>query len=651
MNDLNIPAPSPRLQDWDPGTFFYILDRIDRTPLENAVAGPVAGPRRRGPKLKELDAVIGLYLWYRTCQEVRTNDPPTPTSLRRELEDPKSDLAKLCGFDEGTKLPVGRTLSNHFRRIEQHRDLVAAVLLEINQWVPPAGLGKESPKPEKTAEEPGRQKESGPRNRNGENGDYRRYRRQEAVGDREIRPVVGDEASARDFFRQAVHGGLPKCYICPKKREQGWTCIKEHVHEVVVEVRDKQGHGKCLCCESKLSITSGTVFHGTNFSCQEILIALRYMIHLRSGVSAQDVAGFLNDEGRNVSEGAVRMLMHRLRECMWEEESGRFEGETEIDEMLLRLLDGRLVSILTAYNRVTRRVRFKIVERKIKKPKANKREMLQFIRETTVPGSTILTDGDASIPKPEVMRRKHSSVIHKRFQFLMYSDLDGILDKPIEVTTNRVEGKHASVRRTLRIRNGISRHHLDRYLQEAAWRINHLHNRLESQNYDGEERRNFALMRDVLAGAAGRKLTLEDLRGEPLKKCHSALDRNRTAPVSAPAGPQQRPLLPPGPIVTGASQSGSGKVEVKSPQTHLTAQSEGGEVKAKPDQTCPGQMTLPFKASQTEDEQPQPVLPEETAVGSQPAQSGPLEELEQVLAAMSPQRGGLSRRHDPVTAR
>ena len=54
------------------------------------------------------------------------------------------------------------------------------------------------------------------------------------------------------------------------------------------------------------------------------------------------------------------------------EESGRFEGETEIDEMLLRLLDGRLVSILTAYNRVTRRVRFKIVERKIKKPKATR---------------------------------------------------------------------------------------------------------------------------------------------------------------------------------------------------------------------------------------------------------------------------------------
>ena len=60
---------------------------------------------------------------------------------------------------------------------------------------------------------------------------------------------------------------------------------------------------------------------------------------------------------------------------------------------------------------------------------------------------------------------------------------------------------------------------------------------------------------------------------------------------------------------------------------------------------------MSFEASRTEDEQSEPVLPEETAVGSQAAQSGPLEELEQVLAAMSPQRDGRSRRHDAVTVR
>ena len=215
--------------------------------------------------------------------------------------------------------------------------------------------------------------------------------------------------------------------------------------------------------------------------------------------------------------------------------------------------------------------------------------MLQFIRETTVPGSTILTDGDASIPKPAVMKRQHQSVIHKDFQFLKHVIVDGI---DIEVTSNRVEGKQAFLRVTLRIRNGISRHHLDRYLAEAVWRINHLHNRVESRDYEGEERRNLSLMRDVLAGATRMKLTVGDLRGEPMKKRDRTLRRNRTAPVSAPAGPQQRPLLPPGPIVPGASQSGSGQVEVNPSQTHLTPQSESGQVKSKPHQTRPKEMVL-----------------------------------------------------------
>ena len=334
------------MQDCDPGTFFYILDKIDLTPLTDAVAGP----KRRGPKVKELNAVILLYLWHRWRGLVDPDNPPNPTSLRRELDDPESGLAKLCRFDEGKELLVGRTIANRFRQIEPHHDLVAAVLLEINQRVPPRGPDAQSPKPKKAEKAPGSQKGWIPSNRNAENVDQRSRRRKEALGDEELKPVIADKATARDFFRQAVHGGHPNCYICPKMREQGWTCIKDHVHEVIVKVRDKQGqisYSKCHCCESKLSVTSGTVFHGTNFSCQEILIALRYMVHSRIGVSAQDVAGFLNKKGRDVSEGAGLMLMHRLRECMWEDKLGGFNGETEVDEMPLRLDDGRLVSIVT----------------------------------------------------------------------------------------------------------------------------------------------------------------------------------------------------------------------------------------------------------------------------------------------------------------
>ena len=67
------------------------------------------------------------------------------------------------------------------------------------------------------------------------------------------------------------------------------------------------------------------------------------------------------------------------------------------------------------------------------------------------------------------------------------------------------------MRRILVIHNDISLHHLDRYLAEVTWRINQLHNRLESLGYWGDGTRNLSLMRDVLAGSSGGDVRLGDL--------------------------------------------------------------------------------------------------------------------------------------------
>ena len=621
MNLINIIPDSPKPQPCDATTFFDILGRIDLTSLKNAIIGP----ERRGPKLKEPDAVIRLYLWYRCCLAVGTGGLPTVAGLRRELKDPESELANLCRFDGCKKPPDRTTISNLFRRIQEHPDLVRNVLLEINKLVAYTPPGKPSSSAKKAGKKPDQQNEPEPKNRNRENVDYRRHRGQEAVGDEEFNSIVDDEASAQNFMLSAIHGDRPHCHICPRKEAEGWSCTKDHDHGVVVEMPREPGQSrqwKCRCCESKLSVTAGTPLHGTNFSCRDILRTLRYMVHFRCGISAQDVAGFLNEDGRNASEGAVRYLMHRLRECMKEEQFERFKGETEIDEMLLRLNDGRRVSIISAYNRPTGRVRFKIIERKGKtKPKGNKREMLKFIRETTEPGSIILTDGDAATSNLAVIDRKHASVNHKRFQFLKYSDLGGALDKPIEVTVNRAEHIHGFMRRTLRIRNGIGRHHLERYLAEAMWRINHLHNKVESLAYDGEDRRNLSLMRDVLAGAAGRTITLKDLRGAPQKKRDKSSKRTMTAPVPSDERPEQKPLVPHTPIVPGAQQAENDKAEVKpsqscpSPTPHPVPashekplvphtpivpgaqQAENDKAEVKPSQSCPSPTPHPVPAS------------------------------------------------------
>ena len=477
--------------------------------------------------------------------------------------------------------------------------------LAVRALTPKSPELEKEEKAKEAEREPGGQEESKSKNRNQENIAYNWDRGQEALGLREFGPIVANESTAEAFVLQAIHGDHPQCHKCPGRKARGWNCVKDHKHGIVVEVQRKQGKArqwKCHCCESKLSVTSGTLLHGTNFSCVEILIVLYEMVRSRFGVSAQHISGAISEAGRNVSKGAPFMLMHRLRECMWEDEPIRFTGETEIDEMLLHLECGKWVSLIVAYNRPTRRIRYKIVERRgKKKPKANKREMLKFIREVTVPGSTILSDGDAAMPTSKQMGRALGVICHnsrkgrkgsRGRKFLTYMLLHGEFAKHTEATTNRVEGKNSVFRRSFRIRNGITRHHLDRYLMELAWRINHQHNRLESRNYDGRERRELSLMRDVLAGASRGKMILGDLRGKPQRKGDGIREKNRTAPASDPAEPQQRPLLPTGPIVPGASNSGSGQVEAKPHQTRPTAQSGGGQVKAKPPQTLPRQVAF-----------------------------------------------------------
>ena len=617
MTVVNAIPNSPNPQPCDIETFFEILDKLDLIRLIDAVEGPP----RKGAKLKDLEPTAYLYLarHYGVIE-----DPSHVKGLQEQLKHPENRLGALCGFAD--RVPDRTTISSHFQRIEQQPDLLRDVYVTIEELLQYVAPGKPASKSKKA----GKQNDQGdgrePKNRDKENADSRSRRRNEALGDEQFAPIIKTKASAENYSLRAIHGDHPDCHICPKKKAQGWTCAKDHQHGVVAEIAHQPGQPrqwKCHCCEYKLSVLRGTLLHGTHFSFQDILRVLRYMVHFRHGISAQHIAGFLNKNGRNASEGAVRMLMHLLRECMREcmrnEQLKRFAGETEIDEMLLRVTGRKLVSIVTFYNRPTRRVKFEIIERKgNRKPKANKREMLQLIRKHTVRESIILSDSDASILKiteAEMQGRKRGSVNHKRRQFVIWSDLDGALDKPIEVGSNRAEGVHGLLRRTLGICNGISRHHLERYLIEAMWRINHLHNKLESKSYDGEERRNLSLMCDVLAGAAGRQITEQELRGEPQKKRDRSAGKNKWRAEPSRPEYKQPHLLPFHQIVPGASQP------------------EADRAREKPAEPKPSQMPEHPAASPAKDEPRYPTPPDENVPKIQPAQSGPPEKPEQFMAA------------------
>ena len=191
------------------------------------------------------------------------------------------------------------------------------------------------------------------------------------------------------------------------------------------------------------------------------------------------------------------------------------------------LSDGTKAHLIGAYNHETRRVYVEVLEQK-----ATKEEMRDFINRVTAPGSRIYVDGDAAVPRTGRDRdtaREYYAVNHSKFEwsrpvYLGEDDTRGFL-----VTTNRIEGSWGFLKRAIGLRVSISRYHLPRYLAEAMWRLNYLGNRAEAEAYEGQERRELALIKRVVASMRGKRVTEQQLRGS---KAEPAEVESRQLPLT-----------------------------------------------------------------------------------------------------------------------
>lgn len=230
------------------------------------------------------------------------------------------------------------------------------------------------------------------------------------------------------------------------------------------------------------------------------------------------MAGYCNGPGRNMPVARILRLMHRIRAAMVEAPQV-FEGTTEIDEAVIALSDGSLVNLIGAYNHETHRVHIEVLARK-----ATKEVMADFIGRVTAPGSRIYVDGDAAVPRTGRDRdttREYYAVNHSAFEWARHVDLGEDDPRGLWATTNRIEGSWGFLKRSLRLRVSVSKHHLGLYLAEVMWRLNYLGNRIEAETYIENERRELALMKRIVAGMVGKKVTEQRLRGpkvEPAKR-------------------------------------------------------------------------------------------------------------------------------------
>lgn len=172
-------------------------------------------------------------------------------------------------------------------------------------------------------------------------------------------------------------------FKCPKcKSEKYWITEKKLIH--------------CIKCEHQVSVTSGTIFHGTRKPLLLWFHIIWWVVAQKTGASAYNLKDFM---GFGSYETAWAWL-HKLRRAMVRHNRDKLIGDVEVDETFIggrevgkgkqgRGADTKTLVVVAAEckGKQIGRVRFKIISN------ASGEELLLFIEDNIEPGSKIITDG------------------------------------------------------------------------------------------------------------------------------------------------------------------------------------------------------------------------------------------------------------------
>ena len=175
----------------------------------------------------------------------------------------------------------------------------------------------------------------------------------------------------------------PDGFNCPKcKGNKYWVTEKKLIH--------------CISCEHQISITAGTIFHGTRKPLLLWFHIIWWVVAQKTGTSAYNLKDFM---GFGSYETAWAWL-HKLRRAMVRPNRDKLSGEIEVDETYIggketgkgkqgRGADTKTLVVVAAEckGKQIGRVRFKIIS------ESSAEELMSFIKENIAPGSKIITDG------------------------------------------------------------------------------------------------------------------------------------------------------------------------------------------------------------------------------------------------------------------
>lgn len=230
----------------------------------------------------------------------------------------------------------------------------------------------------------------------------------------------------------------------------------------------KRKQYQCKKCDYRFSVTAGTIFHNTNLPLWKWFVTIYLMLESKKGISAAQIGRTID-----VSYPTAWHLCHRIREALDDDDdeggpTSLLRGIVEVDETWV---GGKKVGVgrgnMTGKTMVAGalerggRVRMDVV------PTRTRRDLHGFIeRHVCDTAEAIYTDEWAAYGGIADANTRHETVNHSAKEWVRG-----------DVHTNGVEGLWSLLQRSLiGAFHKVTVKHLERYLDELAWRFNNRDN-------------------------------------------------------------------------------------------------------------------------------------------------------------------------------
>lgn len=299
-------------------------------------------------------------------------------------------------------------------------------------------------------------------------------------------PIFSDANKAREHLESIMWPDGPTCPHCGEVENICKLKGKSH----------RPGLHQCNSCRGHFTVTVGTVLERSKIPLNKWVLGFHLMASSKKGVSAHQIHRMLG-----VTYKTAWFMMHRIREAMRDTKPGGLGGPNKVVESDETYVGGKAKNAHKSKPIPKKHAVVTLVEREGKVrarhvPSVTAKNVRDHLVTNASRKSHITTDDSNVYVGVGKEFAGHSSVNHSRDEYVR---LGGF------VHVNTAESFHAIVKRSIMGSwHAISEQHLQRYINELAFRWNH---RISLGTDDT------ARAKAIIKGASGKRLTYRRTNG------------------------------------------------------------------------------------------------------------------------------------------